>query len=168
MTTTAITTAIQGQITTLAAIYAAAYRNAYTRTAKWHAENPGRQAFNDHWAASDARMAQRVTGYVGGMPGTEHLDEDRLAKVAERDATALATNYAAKVEGKAAGMADVTVTRMDASGSFLVKGTKAGHAVEIRQSIVTKVSPKGTWFHQFPALVYVDGKKSTEKALKAL
>lgn len=168
MTTTAITTAIQGQTEQLAAIYAAAYRGAYARTEQWKVQFPGHSPFDNRWAAGDARMAQRVTGYVNCMPGTEHLDEAEVAKVATRDAEALAANYAAKVEAKAAGMADVTVSAMDASGAFVVTGTKAGRAVEIRQSIVTKTSPKGNWFHQFPALVYIDGKKSTEKALKAL
>jgi hypothetical protein len=165
---TEITTQITAQIDTLAAIYAEAYRNAFARVAAWKTENPGRSPRNDYYMASVARMADQVTSYVGGIRDTAHLDESIVAKVATRQATALAANYAAKVEGKAAGMTGVAVSRMDATGSFIVTGTKAGRAVEIRQSVVTKVSPKGTWFCQFPALVYIDRTKSTEKALKAL
>ena len=102
------------------------------------------------------------------MPGTEYLDEAKVAKHSKAQAEILAANYAFKVEAKAEGMTDVAVSSIDASGSFVVTGTKAGRAIEIRQSVVVKTSPKGTWFCQFPALVYIDGKKSTEKALKAI
>ena len=161
-----ITKVITGQTETLTAIYDKAFRAAWAEV-----ERVGGfyKASLISWVQGSYRMAGMVAGREGdSMMAPRILDENKVAKRSAEQAAILAANYAAKVEGKAEGMTDVTVSAMDATGAFIVTGTKSGHAVEIRQSVVTKVSPKGTWFCQFPALVYIDGKKSTEKALKAL
>jgi hypothetical protein len=160
-----ITKAITAETAVLTKIYDRAFRAAWAeveRVGGFH------KASLISWAQGSYRMARMVCSYRDSMPGTEHLDEAKVAKHSAASAEALAAQYAAKVEGKAEGMTDVEVSRIDASGSFVVTGTKGGHAVEIRQSVVVKVSTKGTWFCQFPALVYIDGRKSTEKALKAI
>jgi len=168
MTTTAITTAITGRIDTITAIYVESFRSTYAAVESWKASHRGQSPFNTSGMTHLARIASMVTSYINGMPGTGYLDNDKVARRAAEQAAILCANYAAKVEAKAAGMTEITVSTMDASGAFVITGTKAGQAVEIRQSMITNVSSKGTWFHQFPALVYVAGRKSTEKALKAL
>lgn len=154
-----ITKAITAETTVLTAIYENAFRAAFAEVQR---VGGFRKASLISWCQGSYRMAGLVTD------SNRQLDEARIARRSREQAEALAAQYAAKVEGKAEGMTDVTVSRMDASGSFVVTGTKADRAVEIRQSVVTKISTKGTWFCQFPALVYIDGRKSTEKALKAL
>jgi hypothetical protein len=168
MSTTEITATITGQVDTLAAIYDRVFRAVYAEVAEWRARYPRRSPYNSWDMAGAARMAGLVTKTVHGMPGTEYLDDALVVKHSRTQAELLTAKYAAKVEAKAEGMTDVKVSQMDAKGYFIVTGTKAGHAVEIRQSVVTKCSSKGTWFAQFPALVYIDGKRSTEKALLAL
>ena len=117
-------------------------------------------------------VAKRVCDFAEftykGYDGAMSINEDKIAKWSTMNATALVSQYAAKVEGKAEGMTDVEVSAMAADGSFTVTGTKAGQAIEIRQQMVIKINQKGTRFAQFPALVYIAGRKSTEKALKAL
>jgi hypothetical protein len=161
-----ITEAVTAETAVLTALYDRAYRAAWAeveRVGGFH------RASLISWAQGSYRMANQIMSLRGvGIDRERFMDEAKIAKYATMNAEALAANYAAKVEAKAAGMTDVKVSRMDASGSFVVTGAKAGHAIEIRQSVVTKVSNKGTWFCQFPALVYIDGHKSTEKALKAL
>lgn len=161
-----ITKAITAETAVLTKIYDQAFRAAWAEV-----ERVGGfyKASLIGWCQGSYRMAGMVASREGDtMSSKRVLDEAKVAKHSAAQAAILAANYAFKVEAKAEGMTDVKVSTMDASGSFVVTGTKAGRAIEIRQSVVTKVSPKGTWFCQFPALVYIDGKKSTEKALKAL
>ncbi len=160
-----ITKAITAETAVLIEIYDRAFRAAW---AEVELVGGFRKAIGISWAQGSYQMALMVCSYRDYMPGTEHLDEAKVAKHSAAAAKTLAARYAAKVEGKAEGMTGVEVHRIDADGSFVVTGTKGGHAVEIRQSVVVKVSAKGTWFCQFPALVYIDGRKSTEKALKAI
>lgn len=164
--TTEITTAITAQTAVLTALYEQAFRAAWAEV-----ERVGGfyKASLISWCQGSYRMANMVAGRDGDMMNRERfLDEAKVARHSQAQAELLAAKYALKVEAKAEGMTGVQVSQMDASGSFTVTGVKAGRAVEIRQSVVTKVSSKGTWFCQFPALVYIDGRKSTEKALQAL
>lgn len=165
-----ITAAITEQVPVLAAIYADHFRACFAAVERWEAAHPRRSAWNDHFMCHDAKVASLVTrreGY-GRMDDPKFLDEGKVARESQKQAEGIAAAYAAKVEGKAEGMEITEITRMDASGGFVIHGTKSGHAVRIVQSMVTKVSPRGTWFAQYPALVYIDSKKSTEKALHAL
>jgi hypothetical protein len=169
MSATEITETILDQVDTLTAIYEGAYRDSFAVVERYRKTHNGRSPEScDYFLGADVQMARSVTSYEHGMPGTERLDEERLAKVSQRQAEACAAAYAAKIEHKAAGMTDVSVSRMNAAGSFTILGVKDGRQIRIEQSMVIKTSSKGTRFAQFPALVYIDGRKSTEKALLAL
>jgi hypothetical protein len=163
-----ITETIKAQSEVIAKIYEAAFRNTYAKVEAFRIANPRKSVYNTYGWSGQARMAGLVTSRVDCMPGTEYLDDAKVTRYSAEAAETMVTGYALKVESKAEGMINVQVSKMDADGSFIVTGTRAGRNIKIVQSVVTKCSPKGTWFAQFPAIIYIDDKRSTEKALKAL
>ena len=95
------------------------------------------------------------------------INDADLAQGAAKYAEAVTTAWQAKIEQKLGELENATVQRM-ADVSFTITGTKNGHKVVITQSMIVNVSSKGTMFNQFPALIYVDGKKISEAAYKRL
>ncbi len=87
------------------------------------------------------------------------IDEDKLAAAAARHAEATVTEWAEKIAAKMGELNSATVEAMD-NTSFRVSGTSNGRLVRIEQQMIVNVSSRGILFNQFPALIYVNGKKT--------
>lgn len=93
------------------------------------------------------------------------LDEEKLKKNAAEYALAVIVQFADKLAQKLGPVSDIQVVNHDYT-DITVKGTISGSNVTIYQQTVLKVSSRGVLFNQFPALIYVDGKKVPEKDYK--
>ena len=91
----------------------------------------------------------------------------KLQKLADEYGEQMATKWANKLECKLENVEGVEM-RNAGRGSFTFTGRREGKAIRVEQQTVTKVSNRGTWFHQFPARIYVDGKFTSEKAYKEM
>lgn len=93
---------------------------------------------------------------------------ERLAKGAVAYADAVVATWKTKIEGKMGLITDAKVRRMGASGtSFIIEGKRGSDMVEIVQNMILNFSGLGTPYNQFPALIYVNGKRVSEKSYKA-
>lgn len=94
------------------------------------------------------------------------LDESRLAAFVTKWADDEIEAAVAKLDAKIAGVVDVEV--VSASGGaawFVVVGKLAdGRAVRVEQDQIVNVSKLGKLFNQWPARIYLDGKKTSEAA----
>lgn len=96
-----------------------------------------------------------------------NLNEERLAKAAERAAEATAMAWEKKISGKLGELDEAQVSYLS-GGSFRITGKRGGKAILIEQQTILKVSSRGKLFNQFPARIYVDGKFTPEAAYKRL
>lgn len=96
---------------------------------------------------------------------TYALDDARLATGAAEYAREAAQEWHAKITEKVGALRDATLA-YGHGADLAVDGTRDGKAVSVRQQMIVNVSPKGKLFNQFPALIYVDGKKTSEAAYK--
>jgi len=87
---------------------------------------------------------------------------DRLADAAKAYGEKTALGWYWKMATKLGKAPDVQAVINPTYVNIEVMATVDGHRVHVKQDIVYKVSSKGTPFHQFPALIYVDGKFTTE------
>jgi hypothetical protein len=87
------------------------------------------------------------------------IDETKLAAAAAAHAEATVAEWAAKITAKMGELDTAEVAAMG-STSFSVSGTKNGKRVHIEQTMIINVSSRGILFNQFPALIYVEGKKT--------
>lgn len=95
------------------------------------------------------------------------FNTDKLQKLADAYGEETATEWASKIESKLVNVTGIKFRRLG-RGSFAFRGERNGHAVSLMQQTVTKVSNRGTWFHQFPARIYVNGQFMSEKAYKEM
>lgn len=95
-----------------------------------------------------------------------YLDEVKLSINAQRYAEDAAQAWRHKINGKIGDLENVEIKQWSGC-NFLISGHRNGHAVAIDQNIVTKASPRGRLFNQFPARIYVDGKFTSEKKYHA-
>lgn len=95
------------------------------------------------------------------------VSEEWLAKCAAEYAEATIQSFVAKLTKKLGALTDVEVRRADGA-TFVITGKLGDKAVRVEQSQIFKVSPRGTFFHQWPARIYVDGKFTPEAAFKKL
>jgi hypothetical protein len=94
---------------------------------------------------------------------TYEIDEERLAAKSNEYADACCNEWAAKWARKVGELENVE-GRYASSRRIVFGGRRAGKLVVIEQTMITNCSPKGVFFHQFPARIYVDGKFTSEKA----
>lgn len=113
------------------------------------------QALVNNLISRHARVVEApVEGYV--------LDEAELARLAAKYGEEVALQWFYKTNRKLGQLTSATLHR-DAGGEVLVSGKKDGCKVVLRQQVVTKWAPvKCEYFHQFPALLYLDGKFTPE------
>ena len=90
------------------------------------------------------------------------LRSAELAAAAKKYGEETATGWYYKMSTKLGKATDVKAISDPTRGNLTLSGTVNGFNVVIEQQVVYKVSSKGTPFHQFPALIYVDGKFMTE------
>jgi hypothetical protein len=98
------------------------------------------------------------------------LNEAKLDKLVAEWAAEELEGAAVKLAEKVGDLRDVKVSQVDGiSEWFVVTGTHPnGYLVRVSQSQIINVSSKGKLFNQWPALIYVDGKKMSEAAYKRL
>jgi hypothetical protein len=95
------------------------------------------------------------------------IDEARLAKKAAEFGEDQVAGFVAKLEKKLGDLTAVELIRAG-NGEFVIAGKLGDRAVRVDQQVVFKVSSKGTFFLQWPARIYVEGKFTPEKAFKEL
>ncbi len=102
--------------------------------------------------------------YRGTLPS---LNEKRLAKTLREWTAEALQDLFEKLLAKV-GYLDTPAAEGLDGFAFRLTGTRRGHKVRIEQRMIVNVSSKGRPFNQFPALIYVDGKKTGEAAYKRM
>ena len=122
--------------------------------------------FARFWSETMGRLLVPSKDWRASVQDTEEkvLDEAKLAAYAASYGKAAVAEVVAKLEAKLAGLETATVDRLNGFGSFQISGTKAGRRVRIEQTTIVNVSSLGKVFNQYPALIYVDGKKTSAAA----
>lgn len=111
---------------------------------------------------------ESITTRVGQRTKPQ-LDMARLKREADKYAEHQIAQFVIKLTQKLGDLSSVTIKRADVHGfQFDIHGTLRGHNVSVTQSRKFVVNQHGTAFHQWPALIYVDGKATTEAAFKRL
>ena len=98
-------------------------------------------------------------------PAIHYLDGRKLESRAKEHAEELAAQLKVKITAKAGELESPKITRLKGL-EFRIEGEHKGKKVAITQSVKSVVNQNGTWFQQFPALIYVDGKFTPELAYK--
>lgn len=107
------------------------------------------------YAEAFSRTIRPLCTYVDGCPV---LDADKVAAWAAQWAAAQIADVATKLEAKVPGLEGVSVVSAF-DGWITLTGTRNGHRVRVEQNRITNVSAKGNLYNQWPAHVYVDGRK---------
>ncbi|ARB06103.1 hypothetical protein FDH38_gp049 [Dinoroseobacter phage vB_DshS-R5C] len=121
----------------------------------------------------DYRIHAFASGYITWAdnrvaPGCEGVvNVERLEKHAQDFADAQVDSFIAKLEGKIGHLTDC-VLNLRGNGEFTIRGMQGDAQVVVDQQVVFKVSSKGTFFLQWPARIYVDGKFTPEKKFKEM
>lgn len=101
--------------------------------------------------------------------GPAQIDRARLDKEAKAYAKQQIDQFVVKLTQKLGDLTDVRIRQVNAHGfECMIEGSLRGHKVLVKQSRKFVVNQHGTFFHQWPALIYVDGKFVTEAAFKRL
>jgi hypothetical protein len=131
-----------------------------------------RKALANAWGA-DAQAYRNIRNFWnsdalngGANPA---IARDYLAKKAAQYADDQVDGFVIKLTRKLGQLTNVEVLVAD-TGRFEcnVRGNLGERRVHVVQDRKLVVNSHGTWFHQWPALIYVDGKRTTEAAFKAL
>lgn len=96
------------------------------------------------------------------------VNEAVVAKYAARAAAAAFDAMVAKLTKKVGSLTDIEVSHTSANFEFTITGRLGERRVMVYQSRVMNFTTQGKPYHQFPALIYVDGKKTTEANFKKL
>lgn len=94
------------------------------------------------------------------------LNTERLAQVAAEYAEDTTVKWIAKILKKLGQLDEYKLGHLK-GGDIMVWGYVDGHCVELHQQVVYKMSAKGTYYNQFPARLYVDGKFTPESKFKS-
>lgn len=96
-------------------------------------------------------------------------DAERVAKAAKVYADDQVAKFTAKLLRKLGDLTNVEIRDIDMGGfQFLINGYLGERKVSVQQNRIINCSVKGNLFHQWPALIYVDGVKTSEAAFKKL
>lgn len=107
------------------------------------------------------------TTVVGQMVYEYSIDEARLEVKAEEYSRSAVLQWSEKIIAKVGDLQDVKVESLSPS-SFVITGTRSGDSIRIEQQLIINCSRRGVLFNQFPALIYVNGKRTPEKKYQAL
>jgi hypothetical protein len=99
---------------------------------------------------------------------TYAVDVAKLAKGASDYATSVIDTCVAKIEHKLGQLENATCKAFSGFSYFDIEGTRNGHTVHIRQTMIVNVSKLGMLFNQFPARINVDGKAISEAKYKSI
>lgn len=100
-------------------------------------------------------------------PHPYYINEDLLKAHAAEYGNTVATEWYRKMQDKLVNITDVKVSMLHGNhGDITVDGINSGKKIHINQQTVFKFSTRGTPYHQFPALIYVNGKFTPEAEYK--
>lgn len=112
------------------------------------------------------RQFLTVASLKGSAP---QLDKTRLANEAREYAKRQIDQFVLKLTQKLGDLTDVAIRSVNAHGfEYQITGKLGERKVSVTQTRKFVVNQLGTMFHQWPALIYVDGKFTTEAAFKRL
>ncbi len=96
------------------------------------------------------------------------IDEKMLDRNAKRFGEEVSLAWFGKMKSKLGNITDVTITPPDSAGSITITGKHDGDNVRVEQHMIVNVSILGTLYNQWPALIYVNGKKKSEAQYKKI
>lgn len=97
------------------------------------------------------------------------LDAERVEKAAKSYADDQVAKFTMKLVRKLGDLTNVEIKDIDVgSFQFLIKGQLGERRVSVEQNRIINCSVNGNLFHQWPAHIYVDGKKVSEAQFKKL
>ena len=142
------------------------------------AANPTREAqtkLANSWG-TDANLFRAFRSLLGSERTADgrHIiatgpDAERVAKAAKQYADDQIASFTMKLVRKLGDLTNVEIKNIDLSGfQFLITGFLGERKVSVEQNRIINVSVKGNPYHQWPALIYVDGKKVSEAQFKKL
>lgn len=136
----------------------------YNRFMEQH--GPGlRKQFTNSFGHTAAVFRAVIHPYLASG---DELNTEHLKKRSEQYAKDQVAGFTAKLVKKLKDLDDVTFARLHGGGSFTIRGALGGRRVMVDQRCIINFSVKGTPFHQWPALIYVEGKRVSEKEFKEL
>jgi len=107
--------------------------------------------------------------YVVRTGGTEAKIADRALLVgSEQYAEAAVQEWEDKLVEKLGEITEADVRYVRGDGSLNIAGMKGEHRIQLVQHRIINQSTKGVLFNQYPALIYVDGKKVSAAKYKSL
>lgn len=122
--------------------------------------------YNSSWIHSYNTFLRDSVEHAGTrISSPAFLNDEKLKAVADRKAHLSAQAWREKIEAKLQNVTDVEIVSHHGC-RFAISGQRNGHKVFIEQDMIVNVSSRGTLFNQFPARLYLDGKKVSEKAYK--
>ncbi len=126
--------------------------------------------YNEVVSRCTRRDGNMMNSPVYMMNSPVYLDESRLSAFVNEWANTELMAAAEKLAGKVGNLENVTVDYSSSTAEwFSVTGTRAnGDIVRIVQNQTINVSSRGKLFNQWPALIYVNGKKVSEAQYKRM
>jgi hypothetical protein len=95
------------------------------------------------------------------------IDAEKMEKAAAQYAKDTINTWKIKILAKLETLENVEVEHLTGL-TFRIYGTRQGRKIEIQQEMIINCSKNGKLFNQFPALIYVDGKRKSEKKYKEM
>ena len=97
----------------------------------------------------------------------EFICDDYLAKATAEYADQTIGQMIAKLEGKTGGLSEVEIVSISPGAlEVTLRGKRGADLVTIEQRKILNMSSRGNLFNQYPALIYVNGKRFSEAAFK--
>ena len=126
--------------------------------------NEGRY-FNQRRGVIHGFTRRRET--TGNYYGVVYLDDAVVAKEATEYADRIIGKMVAKLESKTGGLSEVEVLSVSPGAlEISLRGKRGEDLVKIEQRRIRNTSSLGDRFNQYPSLIYVNGKKTSEAAFK--
>ncbi|MDD5150378.1 MAG: hypothetical protein PHC28_07815 [Flavobacterium sp.] len=100
-------------------------------------------------------------------PNPYIINEDKLEKFSIKLAQDSILQWKAKIIKKIGNIKNIHCENIN-STSFYITGEFNEYYIKIEQQMIVNISSKGKLFNQFPARIYVDGKKISESKYKQL
>lgn len=112
-------------------------------------------------------VVSKAEGFKFNTNEVYYLDAEKVDRMADFEADKVLKAWQDKLNAKLIGATDATVTEFYAN--YIEVTAKLGDAtVTLRQQRIFNFTIEGNMYQQFPALIYVDGKKVSEAAYKKM
>jgi hypothetical protein len=172
-TTTTIRTALEAEKANAAASFTQYVNAVYTRLVELVGDTS--EAFKGIARGRKGEYYQSLHMAISPLLTRSEVEGVERCRLVEHRIAAAAAEYAdqtidqmiTKLEGKIGDLHEVEVLKVSPGASGVtLRGLRGGDVVAIEQRQILNCSPKGKLFNQYPALIYVNGKKTSEAAYK--